>query len=296
MAPKRGVDLRKQKERRQKLIVLVGGIVLLGLLAIQGPKTLSRLRGGSTAAAQPAAVSTPAAGATAPASSPPPTAFVLREPDESASISTGQLASLDRFTGKDPFVQQVSLEAPAVSASTPASPAAATPQASSGGAASKAPAGKIGTTGKRAEPPASPSTTASPAATGTAPAPGTTATPGGSTVTIPAPGTVTTPAPGTTTPGSTTTEVSPGAASPVSTTVLIATNGKSEQVTVGGEFPKADPIFRLVSVSEKGARIAIAGGSYATGTETMPLVPGKLLTLMNTATGARYELRLLPAS
>ncbi len=310
MAPKRGADLRRQKERRQKLIALVGGILLLALLAVQGPKTLGRLRGDSTTAAQPATAGAPSAGATDSASAPPATAFVLHEPNESAAVSSGQLATLDRFAGKDPFVPQVSLDGPAAATSSTTS---ATPQRPSAGTGPKTSESTAGITGKRTAggaagkrtagsapritttPPAT-ETTAAPG-TGTTPVPGSTTTPDGSTVTTPTAPTVTTPAPGTTTtPGSTTSGVPPAGASPVSTTVVISTNGKSEQVTVGAEFPQADPIFRLVSVSEKGVRIGIADGSYATGAEATLLVRGKLLTLMNTATGARYELRLLPGS
>ena len=59
------------------------------------------------------------------------------------------------------------------------------------------------------------------------------------------------------------------------------------------EFPRADPIFHLVSVTRKTAKISIAGGSFASGKPTITLELGKTVTLMNTADGTRYEIRLI---
>src|SRR5919198_5384704 len=57
--------LRAQKERRQKIFIGVGLVVLLGLLAWQGPKTYKALRGGSPPPLPVAATTTPLpAGAT----------------------------------------------------------------------------------------------------------------------------------------------------------------------------------------------------------------------------------------
>ena len=63
---------------------------------------------------------------------------------------------------------------------------------------------------------------------------------------------------------------------------------------VGTSFPSANPLFRLVSVGSNGvARIGIASGSYSSGAHTVSLVPGRTLTLVDTADGIRYQLRLL---
>jgi hypothetical protein len=48
-------------------------------------------------------------------------------------------------------------------------------------------------------------------------------------------------------------------------------------------------MFTLVSLTAKAAKIAIAGGSLATGAKTVTLPVGKTITLMNTADGTRYE-------
>jgi hypothetical protein len=74
----------------------------------------------------------------------------------------------------------------------------------------------------------------------------------------------------------------------------IAVNGRVQVVRAGTSFPSANPLFRLVSVSNNGvARIGIATGTYSSGARTVSLVPGRTLTLVDTADGIRYQLRLL---
>jgi hypothetical protein len=76
----------------------------------------------------------------------------------------------------------------------------------------------------------------------------------------------------------------------------ISVNGIAGAVTVGGSFPTSAPVFTLVSLTRTSAKIGIAGGSYENGAATVTLVKGKTVTLMNTADGARYTLRLLSAA
>jgi hypothetical protein len=52
-------------------------------------------------------------------------------------------------------------------------------------------------------------------------------------------------------------------------------------------------VFTLVSLTTNSARIGIAGGSYENGASTVTLRKGKTVTLVNTADGARYALRLV---
>jgi hypothetical protein len=73
-------------------------------------------------------------------------------------------------------------------------------------------------------------------------------------------------------------------------------NGAPETVKAGDTFPTADPFFKLVSLTRKGAKISIAGGSLETGAPTVTLTKNKALTLMNTADGTRYVLRLVSIS
>jgi hypothetical protein len=75
--------------------------------------------------------------------------------------------------------------------------------------------------------------------------------------------------------------------------VVIAVNGVEETVAIKGEFPKEEPIFRLVSATASTARIGIAGGALASGEATVTLRKGKPTTLVNTADGTRYELKLV---
>jgi hypothetical protein len=78
--------------------------------------------------------------------------------------------------------------------------------------------------------------------------------------------------------------------------VTLQVNGKTQSVRVGGSFPSANPLFKLVSVSRGLVRIGIASGSYQSGAQTVSLVSGRTLTLVDTADGVRYRIRLLSAS
>jgi hypothetical protein len=80
------------------------------------------------------------------------------------------------------------------------------------------------------------------------------------------------------------------------TSATISVNGTAETVQVGGEFPAADPAFVLVSATRSSVRIGIAGGSLATGDDTVTLRRGKTLTLVNTVDGTEYRLRLAAAA
>lgn len=76
----------------------------------------------------------------------------------------------------------------------------------------------------------------------------------------------------------------------------IVVNGKSETVRVGKSFPSANPVFTLVSLAHGSVNIGIANGSYASGAQTVRLSSGRALTLVDTASGVRYTVRLLSAS
>jgi hypothetical protein len=80
------------------------------------------------------------------------------------------------------------------------------------------------------------------------------------------------------------------------TTAKISTNGVSEDVQVGAQFPASNPTFVLVSLTKTTAKISIAGGSLAGSKQTVTLKKNVPLTLMNTADGTRYVLRLISVS
>jgi hypothetical protein len=73
----------------------------------------------------------------------------------------------------------------------------------------------------------------------------------------------------------------------------ISVNGNTESVAVGGQFPASSPTFVLVSLTKGSAKIGIAGGSLEGSKQTVTLKKSVPLTLMNTADGTRYVLRLV---
>ncbi len=86
---------------------------------------------------------------------------------------------------------------------------------------------------------------------------------------------------------------SPSVPSVAASSAIIAVNGVEETVAVKADFPKGQPVFTLVSLKGGEARIAIAGGAFASGAPTMALKKGKAVTLVNTADGTKYELKLV---
>lgn len=116
MAAKR-VDPLKAKEAKQKKIAIGGAVLLVALLAFQGPKTLKMLQGpqpvASPTSTAPAAT-TPGAPAPAPAgtpaaevpAAPAPELSAVADSDLSPAAEQGQLATFERFASKDPFAQQ----------------------------------------------------------------------------------------------------------------------------------------------------------------------------------------------
>jgi hypothetical protein len=76
----------------------------------------------------------------------------------------------------------------------------------------------------------------------------------------------------------------------------ISVNGRVQVVRVGASFPSANPMFRLVGLAHGGVRIGIANGSYSSGAQTVSLTLGRTLTLVDTADGIRYKIRLIAAS
>ena len=74
---------------------------------------------------------------------------------------------------------------------------------------------------------------------------------------------------------------SPPAAAPAAppttplTTAVISVNGSPESVQAGGTFPSSNPYFKLVSLTKKGAKISIAGGSLENGAPTVTLTKNK---------------------
>jgi len=110
----------KAKEKKQKIIAAVGGVLLLGLVAFQFPRVMKQLNQKPPASTTPVATT-----ATAPSGTPSLAAPSLSGNEQSTPSSTagngsfasgdvppplqdGQLASFSRFESKDPFDQQLS--------------------------------------------------------------------------------------------------------------------------------------------------------------------------------------------
>ncbi|MEP7224871.1 MAG: hypothetical protein ABI783_07930 [Actinomycetota bacterium] len=93
---------RSARERKQKIVVVVGGILLLGLIAFQLPRLLG---GASAPAAAPVQETSFASDPTQAA--PRATNVSLTDTDRRVGRAPGQLSSFTEFSRKDPFVQQV---------------------------------------------------------------------------------------------------------------------------------------------------------------------------------------------
>jgi hypothetical protein len=122
---KRAINDAKAKAKKQKMIAIGGFVLLLGLLAFQGPKTLKLLHPGpppassapAPAPATPVTPSTPAPTGTPVSGTPVPgvptgAEGLVVNADLSPVPLEGQLAALTEFTSKDPFKPQASTTAP----------------------------------------------------------------------------------------------------------------------------------------------------------------------------------------
>lgn len=249
------VDPLKAKQKRQKIIAAVGGVVLLGLLAFQVPRVMKQLNKkppappvASTTTAAPSAGTPSLAAPTLAGSAQPASATAsasssgdgVTTGDAAPAAQEGQLTSFSRFASKDPFAQQL-----ADSSAT----SGASPSGSSAGAGSGSGSLRGSTTGGGSAPTSS-------GGTGSTPAPG-------------------------------------GAVISVNGTVMNVTVG-TDFPAAGTDPDIPQPLFHLVSVTAHTAKISIAGGSYASGAKTVTLRENKPVTLMNTADGTRYRLVLKP--
>jgi hypothetical protein len=282
--PKKKLD-PKAKAKRQKIIAGVGGVILVAVLAFQVPKTLKMMNGSQNAQTTTSTSTTPtpttpgaplappSLGGSAPSAAASTGASSSDLPQTAAPPATaGQLVSFNHFATKDPFAQQIDaacLTAPADSSGSAASSSGAASSGSSGSASCPS-----GGSSSASAPKASTSVTKVPAVSSPATSGGAVVGSAGSTTGV-------TPAPVSRSPR---------------TTATISVNGTTELVKVSASFPQLQPIFRLVSLTATSAKISVVNGSLEGNSATVTLTKGKTLTLMNTADGTRYALRLLAAS
>ena len=250
----------KAKAKRQKIFAAIGGVILLGLLAFQVPRTMKMLHPAEESTSSSAPAATTATTPTSPIAAPSlaggnataaaaPGGDGLVDADAPPAPQSGQLLAFGLFRTTDPFKQQLEVSDGTGSGGT-------TPST-----------GTTGSTGGK--PPAAPAS-------------------GGAVVSSSGGGKGS----GGTAPTMRVTSPPPGAV----TTAEIAVNGVAQTVQVGAVFPSSDPFFKLVKLTRKGAQISIAGGSLANGAPTVMLTKTKPLTLQNTSDGTRYVLRLLSVS
>ncbi len=228
----------KAKAKRQKIIAIVGAVILVGLLAWRVPQMLALMDakpppGSNPTAGTPAPVAPAAPGLPVSPGVPPASASgsnELADSDRAPVAGPGQLVSFGRFVSKDPFLPQTGKKCADDAGQTIACP----------------------TTGSGSKPKQP----------------------------------IKEPTPESNTP--------PAAAAPkaTATSVQISVNGATEGVSVGATFPTSDPVFKLISATAKTAKIAIDGGSYASGDSAITLKKGEPVTLVNTADGTRYRLVL----
>jgi hypothetical protein len=236
MASKKHVDPLKAKQKRQKVIAAVLGVLFVGVLAFQVPRVMKMMKTPpnppandsvttTTATGTPSLAAPTLRGAEQPATIDPTTGAPVAV-SATPPVQDGQLASFSRFASKDPFNQQLSDD----KGSSPTS-------SSSGGGSGSGSAGSGGTS----SPPQIPR--------GSKPQPG---------------------------------------------SAVISVNGTLYTVATASDFPQANPLFHLVSVTAHSAKISIAGGTYSSGAATVTLKENKPVTLVNTADGTRYTLILKP--
>ena len=246
-------DAAAAKAKKQKLILVIAGVALLGVAALQGPKLLKQVNPPATKVVEATDTSASPTGSLSSGSTPTDgtvTAMKVSGPRATAILAgvtvqgggapatdSGQLRSFSLFVAKDPFVPQTSAELSGVTEPTAGPTLSDTPPGTSGGSTDAA------------APPDAPSTDAAPA-----------------------------PAPPATTNA---TIVMNGKA------YYLTVKDKGND-----KFPTGEPLFVLVSLKPKLATIGVAGGSFADA-KTTPLAKGKKVTLVNDATGARYVLKLV---
>jgi hypothetical protein len=250
------VDPVAAKAAKQKKLAIVGGVLLLAVLAFQVPRTMKMLNGGGNVT-PPASTTAASTTATAGTSLAPPTldggstssagsdattgssaqtsADGVSDPSAPLPPSSGQLISFNQFKSKDPFKQQIQ---------DCAGGACGTTSPSAGGSASSPSSG-----------------------TGTkAPAPATTVSAG----------------------------TAAAAAKPTMATISV--NGVLQKIAARGTFPSASPVFVLVGLTRTEAMIGIAGGSLEGGAQAVGLKVGKSVKLQNTADQSTYVIKLISLS
>jgi hypothetical protein len=112
---KKTVDPLKAKQKKQKILAAVLGVLFLGLLAFQVPRVMKQLHpppppvsARSTTTGSPTSGTPTLAAPTLAGTEQPASAGGTATPAGSPVVQDGQLASFSLFASKDPFAQQLS--------------------------------------------------------------------------------------------------------------------------------------------------------------------------------------------
>ena len=128
----RKVNEAKAKAKKQKIIAIGGGVLLVAILAFEIPNTMKLMKqngGSQQSSSQSAAATTTTTVSTTPAAGTPPADGSLTPPtlsgsapastpesssglvnsDPAPAAADGQLSKLDQFVAKDPFKQQLAV-------------------------------------------------------------------------------------------------------------------------------------------------------------------------------------------
>jgi hypothetical protein len=98
-------------------------------------------------------------------------------------------------------------------------------------------------------------------------------------------------APAPTTPTGSTTGGSGGGEEEL--TAVLETNGVSETVSVGEEFPASDPTFTLVALTLEGATIGVVQGMFEDGSATIEIEVGEEVTLIAAPDTTQFVVKLV---
>ena len=267
MAKPKGEEiLRKQKEAKQKKLLLILAPIFLILMVWQGPGYVKMLTGGDEPVATTTETPTTPVGTTPdPATAPPPstsapggvpvgtptqTPVGLSDSDPPATPEAGQLISFERFVGKDPFRQIVDTTPPAPSDPTMTPPP--TGPGGSGGDGNGDGSGNDNGGGGGDDD-----------AGGNANGNGNSSGGDGD---------------------------NDDSAVPVA--AVLEVNDVKETVPLEGTFPGSEKLFVLTKLSRSSAWIGLVAGEYSNGKHAIEVAVGKTLNLVSQPDGIRYTIKV----
>jgi len=248
-------DTKAARERKQKIFVAIGAVLFVGLAVIQGPKLMNQLKGKEAAPVQPAAASTPAPSAAgAPTSSGGTVVVASPQTVRAPKGARTQLAGVLIVPEQPAKAGDGQLQSFTLFVKKDPF----VQQVKTDKLLTPAEVAALG--GGKPTKPQQQTESGSSSGSGSASTGGLGATPSNPSVPL--------------------------------TLAILKVNGKTQTIELGKKFPKGDGSFLLKNLKKGRAGIAVAGGDFAGG-GVLTLPVGKQITLVNTATGAQYVVKLL---